>query len=123
MLDAQTLYERAPLWFESPLPRQATLTVELREEEGESTAPSDDGAERVVAKKRTLGPVRIADRFSVTDVLAQLRQEAREREIPLEISLAMLLSFFSTIIGQTISVDGAIMNFEHRIPDEMTMLL
>lgn len=108
------------MWFEPPLPRQATFTVELRQEE---EAPSDDGAKRVAAKKRTLGPVRIADRFSVTDVLAQLREEAREKEIPLDISLATLLSFFSTIIGQTISVDGAIMNFDDRVPDEMTMLL
>ena len=131
MLESQVLYERAPCWYDPPLPRQSVLSLILPKDSSEAP-PGDDAevsattsaiAEAQALKKRTLGPVRIADRCSVADVLAALHEEARGRELPLELSLATLHSFFSTVVGRSIAVDGAIMNFDEKVPDELTMLL
>lgn len=119
VLDAQALYERAPMWIEPALPRQSEFTVMLV---GDADAAAEDG-ESAVPKPKALGPINVYDHISVKHVYAELKELAAAKGVTLDLSLPTLHKYFNAVVGRDIALDGAIMNFGDAVPDSMVLTI
>ena len=65
-------------------------------------------------------PTKVYGRVSMLDILATVRKETAELEIPMYETLTVqgLQDFFFRVTGRTIAQDGAIMNFDKYLPEE-----
>ena len=65
--------------------------------------------------------IRIFGNVSLEDVLRAIKNDASEKEVPTEITLAVLHDFFADIVGRKIAVDGALINFHPMLPETIKM--
>jgi hypothetical protein len=117
VLSASDLYDRAPAYVERELSRAVEFTLLLR---SEGTGDDEGGA---TPKSKALGPFRIADRMSVTDVFKLIRLAAVEKGVVLDLPLTTLHAYFNTVVGRTVAIDGALMNFGELVPDSMMLTI
>ena len=76
--------------------------------------------EEAPAPVKKVEPTKIWGNVSMIDIIAIVRKETAELEIPMyeALTLPALHDFFFNITGRTIAKDGAIMNFDKLLPEE-----
>jgi hypothetical protein len=79
-------------------------------EEGEAPPPA-----------KRLEEIKIYGAVSLLDVLKAIKNDAAEKEVTTEITLAVLHDFFAGIVGRKIAVDGALVNFHSLLPETISM--
>ena len=79
----------------------------------------EDGLEQTPPKR--MEDIRIFGNVSLEDVLRAIKNDASEKEVPTEITLAVLHDFFADIVGRKIAVDGALVNFHPMLPETIKM--
>ena len=85
--------------------------------------PDEAPEEGKKPKPIKLGPVKIFGNRSLVQVLAELKEEAREKTIGLELDIKSLHAFFAQAIGrEQVSIDGAIINFTN-LPDALELVI
>lgn len=124
VIAASELYDTAPAWVDKPLSRATEFAILLMSADSGGAAEGDEDAAAAAAPKlKQLGPVKIADRVSITDVFNMMRAEAAEKGLTLELTLATLHAYFCTVVGRPVAVDGALMNFGELVPDTMQLTI
>ena len=70
---------------------------------------------------KRLEEIKIYGAVSLLDVLKAIKNDAAEKEVTTEITLAVLHDFFAGIVGRKIAVDGALVNFHSLLPETISM--
>lgn len=117
-MEAQKLYEKAPLHIPSTMAKQSLLRIVFK---SLVSTTSEDVSEGDQIKIPEIGPLRISAIDTINSIDVAVRAEMKERNVVFENFVSVYDYFVAAAGGRTIARDAPVLNF--NMPDQLDIII